>query len=493
MKIPARQFPYFSTLLIVSLLAFTGCQPDPEEQPCVEQTWYQDADNDGLGNPLVSQRDCDQPSGYVANADDDNDLCMQVVDECGICGGDGPPTWYADMDGDSLGDPNVSIQDCSQPNGYVSNDDDEDDNRDDNLSPLQRAFGDNIDLNNLLNYANQAVPNYINEDNTAGNPITDAGATLGRVLFYDPSLSLDRTVSCASCHQQSAAFGDRNVVSQGVAGTTGRHSMRLVNARFAEETRFFWDERAVTLEMQTTQPIQDHIEMGFSGADGDPGINDLIDRLEGIDYYEELFTFVYGDANITEDRMQDAMAQFVRSIQSFDSRFDQGLGQVNNMRANFPNFSALENLGKQLVISGPGGGGAGCAGCHRAPEFDIDPDSRNNGVVGVIGEANAIDVTITRSPTLRDMVAPDGQLNGPLMHDGSLADLRAVVEHYNDIPIIPGNNNLDPRLRGGGGPGNGTGQELNLTENEKDAIVAFLLTLSGTSVYTDERWSDPFR
>ena len=201
-----------------------------------------------------------------------------------------------------------------------------------------------IDLVNPANYATQPIPNYINRDNTPGNnPITDLGATLGRVLFYDKRLSRNDTISCASCHQQERAFSDLSVASTGVAGTTGRHSMRLVNARFSAEEHFFWDERAPTLEAQTTQPIQDHVEMGFSGTDGDPGFSDLVDKLEVIELYQVLFKGVYGDATITEARIQSAIAQFVRSIQSFDSRYDEGRAAVGADGPPFPNFTASEN------------------------------------------------------------------------------------------------------------------------------------------------------
>lgn len=488
--------------LLLALVSFITFSCEPDEEPCAERTWFRDADNDGLGNPDMTAIACDQPAGYVANSNDDNDMCMLTVDECGICGGTGAPSWYEDMDGDSLGNPLVSVTACEQPDGFVSNSDDTDDTINNNLSAIERTFGSRITLSSLMNYANQPLPNYITKDNTTSNVITDAGATLGRVLFYDKNLSVDNTIACASCHQQASAFSDLSLASTGVDGVTGRHSMRLINARFSLEDNFFWDERAASLEQQTTQPIQDHIEMGFSGANGDPTISDLINKLEGIDYYEELFNFVYGDPNITEDRMQRALAQFIRSIQSFDSKFDQGLAQAVNLGANFPNFTPEENEGKRLFLSpaaggGPGGGatgeGAGCQGCHRAPEFDIDPNSRNNGVVGNLADPNLIDVTITRSPTLRDLVNPAGAMNGPAMHDGSKATIREIIDHYDMIPVVAGNNNLDPRLNGGPGPGGGQPQILNLTEAEKNAIEAFLRTLTGSSVYTDERWSDPFR
>ena len=351
-----------------------------------------------------------------------------------------------------------------------------------------------IDITNLFNYANQPIPNYINlndKDNTPNNnAITDAGATLGRVLFYDKNLSANNTIACASCHQQAFAFSDPATLSVGLNGElTGRHSMRLVNTRFAEEVRFFWDERATSLEDQSTQPIQDHVEMGFSGADGDPSLNDLITKLSAIDYYQELFPLAFGDNTITEDRLQRALSQFIRSIQSFDSKYDEGRARVNNNNAPFPNFTAQENLGKTLFSTNPNQNGAGCQACHNAPTFDIDSNSRNNGVVGVAGDPNAIDVTNTRAPSLRDLVNPEGELNGPLMHDGSLTSLMEVINHYNQIVPVPGNNNLDNRLRGGRG---GQGQNLQLTQDEKAALEAFLRTLTGKAIYTDERWSDPF-
>lgn len=435
-------------IILTGLGSFPGCKP--EIDPCLEEIWYLDADSDGLGDPTTSVLACDQPTGYVANSNDPNDA--------------------------------VSA----------------------NLSALEQAFGDKIDLANLENYAAQSIPEYITKDNTGANQVTDKGATLGRVLFYDKNLSIDHTIACASCHQQESAFGDVSLASLGVAGTTGRHSMRLINTRFALEDRFFWDERAASLEQQTTQPIQDHIEMGFSGQNGDPTFGDLIIHLSAIDYYQELFLFVYGDSAITEARIQRALAQFVRSIQSFDSKFDEGLASTNDLGINFPNFTAEENEGKRLFLApraagGTGGGangiGAGCVACHRAPEFDIDPNSRNNGIVGVLGIPDLIDISITRSPSLRDIINPSGQMNGAMMHDGSLASLADVIDHYNEIEIIQGNNNLDSRLsdEDPGGSGTVQGQRLDLTDAEKDAIVAFLSTLSGENVYTDERWSDPFR
>lgn len=359
---------------------------------------------------------------------------------------------------------------------------------------VEAAFGSKLDLNNLSNYANQYIPNYITKDNSAANPITNKGATLGRVLFYDKNLSSNNTISCSSCHQQANAFSDTNVASIGVNGTTGRHSMRLVNNRFAIESKFFWDERASSLEFQTTQPIQNHIEMGFSGTDGDQNILGLITKLSAIPYYKELFKFVYGTEEITENKIQLALAQFVRSIQSFDSKYDVGRITVANDNQPFPNFTAQENNGKNLFLTPPvfdatgnrTSGGLGCAGCHAAPEFDIDPNTKNNGIIGTIA-GTGIDITITRAPSLRDLVKLDGTLNGGFMHTANINSLQAAIGHYGTINLAPGNSNLDSRLQP-----NGFGQQLHLTATEVNATIAFLKTLSGTNVYTDAKWSSPF-
>jgi cytochrome c peroxidase len=363
-------------------------------------------------------------------------------------------------------------------------------------SAIVEVFGTKIDPSNLPNYASQTIPNYIRKDNTGANPITNEKAILGRVLFYDKSLSIDNTVACANCHQQAFGFSDPTLASQGVqGGLTTRHSMRLINTRFAIESKFFWDERAATLEAQVTTPIQDHAEMGFSGQNGRPNLGTLLTKLGSIAYYQELFTLAYGSSAVTEPRIQQALAAFIRSIQSFDSKYDLGRAQVANDAANFPNFTAQENLGKQLfltppVFDGTGtriNGGAGCQGCHQAPEFDIDPNSRNNGIIRPLSQGTGQELFITRAPTLRDAVNATGGSNGPFMHSGVLTTLQNAVGHYNNIAALPGNTNLDPRL-----VPNGNGQKLNLTGAEMSALVAFLQTLSGKDVYTNEKWGSPF-
>lgn len=347
----------------------------------------------------------------------------------------------------------------------------------------------------LENYATQGKPSYVTKDNTAANPITDKTATLGSVLFYDKNLSINNTIACASCHKQQFAFGDTATTSLGVEnGRTIRHSMRLINTRYAQETKFFWNKRAASLEAQTTMPIVDHLEMGFSGQTGRGTITSLITKLNGIGYYRELFKLAYGDATITEARMQTALAQFIRSIQSFDSKYDIGRAQVANDGAAFPNFTAQENAGKNLFLTPPIfngasqriGGGFGCNACHQAPEFDIDPNSRNNGFIGVIG-SNQTDLDNTRSPSLRDILNSAGIANTPFMHTAASATILQVLNHYNSIAAAPRNTNLDPRLKP-----NNIGQNLQMTPDEINSMVAFLRTLTGSNVYTNKKWGNPF-
>ena len=166
-------------------------------------------------------------------------------------------------------------------------------------------------------------------------------------------LSSNNSISCGSCHNQQFAFSDTAQASKGVNGRTIRHSMRLVNARFSSERRFFWNERAGSLEDQVTMPIQDHAEMGYSGENGDPNLQALLQKLQHLDYYQELFKFVYGDSLVTKERLQNAVAQFVRSIQSFDSKYDEGRALTGNDKDPFPNFSEEENKGKRAIYGLP--------------------------------------------------------------------------------------------------------------------------------------------
>ena len=346
-----------------------------------------------------------------------------------------------------------------------------------------------IDPENLPRYAGVTLPAYFDaavlgrEDRTIGAPITDAGATLGRVLFYERELSRNGTVSCATCHAQTVAFGDTARFSRGFEGArTSAHSMRLVNARFNENGRFFWDRRAASLEAQATQPIQDPGEMGFDAAHG--GIVAALARLRERPYYAPLFRMAFGDSTITEDRVQRALAQYVRSIVSTTSRWDLAAAPVftpanpqGSLNGPFPALTPEENQGKQLFQ------GSGCATCHLPPSFSLSANSRSNGLDA--GEAR-----IFRSPSLKQI----GR-SGRFMHDGRFATLEQVVEFYDsEIQAGPA---LDNRLMAPplvpGGPTSGLPRRFGFTAAQKATLVAFLRTLTDETLAVDPRFSDPFR
>ncbi len=355
---------------------------------------------------------------------------------------------------------------------------------------LESVFGNNINLSSPETYNNQNIPSYIRFSNK-GNAIEDKKALLGRVLFYDKQLSTDNSISCASCHQQELAFSDNSIASIGVNGVTGRHSMRLVNVGFHPGNNFFWNERVNSLEGQVTQPIKDHTEMGFSGEQGAPTFDDLLTKLSEIDYYRILFNHVYGDTSINEERLQETLSQFVLSIQSFDSKYDQGLILTGDPGPAFPNFSMSENRGKFLFTTTPQNGGAGCVSCHVPPEFAIKDDIHNNGVIATIADPNIFDHANTRSPSLRDLQNPSGNLNGPMMHNGSFTSLMEMIEHYNDIDMT-NQQLLDPLLFQSVGPNGPIGQQLQLSNSDKQALINFLQTLTGDDIYTNPKWSNPF-
>ncbi|MFK8111794.1 MAG: cytochrome-c peroxidase, partial [Rubripirellula sp.] len=194
------------------------------------------------------------------------------------------------------------------------------------------------------------------DNQPASNPITDHGATLGRVLFYDPTLSANGTTSCASCHKQEHAFTDDRKLSIGFDGkAVTRNSMSLVNARYYPNGRMFWDERADSLEAQVLMPIENEIEMGHQ-------LPELVSQLQADPIYPPLFASAFDDGKVTKARISKALSQFVRSIVSFRSRYDLGLAQVADPRDPFPNFTDEENLGKQQFF-----GRALCSTCHLEP------------------------------------------------------------------------------------------------------------------------------
>ncbi len=324
-------------------------------------------------------------------------------------------------------------------------------------------------------FTNGAPGSPADTDNTPpDNPITIAGATLGRVLFYDRKLSLNNLVSCSSCHQQGRGFADPARLSIGFrGGMTGRHSMGLSNARFYARGRFFWDERAATLEAQALQPIQDAAEMGMT-------LDALELKLAATDYYPALFQAAFGSPEVTRDRIAKAIAQFVRAMVSYQSKYDSAFVNGN------PNFAAVftpqELHGFQLF--GPNVGGQGvsarCDRCHGTTAH-VSGVLQNNGLDAVTVDQGAGQGRF-KSPSLRNI----GQRQR-FMHDGRFTTLEEVVQFYNTG--VQNNPNLSNLLRNQ----DGTVTRLNLSAQDMADMVAFLRTLTDNNFLSDPRFSDPFQ
>lgn len=335
-------------------------------------------------------------------------------------------------------------------------------------------------------YEQIQIPNHLNfeiistQDNTPeNNPITNAGATLGRVLFYDAQLSINNTISCSSCHIQANGFSDTLALSIGFeGGKTGRHSMGLSNATFRSNGKFFWDERASSLEEQVLMPIQDPIEMGMS-------LKELTLKLQSTPYYPVLFSKAFGDNEVTSERISKSLSQFIRSMLSFNSKFDQGRIQ-HEITEPFDNFSEQENFGKELFQSINKGM---CASCHFTDAMITDV-ARNNGLSREYGDigvenatANPLDKYKFRAPSLRNI-----GVRAPYMHDGSYNTLGDVIQAYSTgITWAP---TLDAHLML---PGNTAAIRFNLTREEQLALEAFLHTLTDEEFLTNEIYSDPFK
>jgi len=316
--------------------------------------------------------------------------------------------------------------------------------------------------------------------------ITDAGATLGRVLFYDKILSIDNTVSCGSCHHQDIGFSDQARVSQGIDNqVTDRNAPSISN--LYDDNLLFWDGRSTNLNDLVLQPVRNHKEMGMENMDF------LVTKIKAAPYYQELFTKAYGDAEVTSTRVADAMAQFVRSMIGCDSEMDR---QFN---AGQP-LSAQAEEGRNIFF-----GKGTCYNCHSGPDFNdrggfFDPFFPPNG--GGFGWAQDIaDIGLDEAYTDVGMGVFDPKLVGvfkipslrnvamtaPYMHDGRFATLEEVVNHYNNgIKKSP---NLDNVFKSWD---TGDAIKLGLSDGEVSSLVAFLHSLTDDNYMNDERFADPF-
>jgi cytochrome c peroxidase len=311
---------------------------------------------------------------------------------------------------------------------------------------------------------------------TDNNPLTVEGVTLGRMLFYDPRLSANGKISCASCHQQARAFTDGRCFSEGFDGTpTKRNSMTLANLLWVRH--FFWDGRAVSMEAQVLTPLTDGHEMGMP-------LDSAVSRLQLAGFYAPLFTNAFGSPDITAQRFIMALTQFERTLISDNAPYDRYI------RGEYQ-ATAAEKRGIDLFFSNTrpasGARSAGCGNCHGGSKT-FNEMYHNNGLDRIPADSGRADVTGMaydlgrfRVVTLRNIA-----LTAPYMHDGRFKTLQEVIDHYSDH--IEPSATLSPSLR----DTTNRSENFHLTPQEKSDLLAFLKMLTDSTFITDPRYSDPF-
>ena len=310
------------------------------------------------------------------------------------------------------------------------------------------------------------------------NPTTDAGVYLGRMLFYETALSSNNKISCATCHKQELAFTDGKKLSTGVDGSLqSRNTMSLVNLLWVQN--FFWDGRAKGLEEQATTPLINPHEMGQS-------LETSSEKLKEKKFYAPRFKNAFGSDTINGEMIIKALSQFERTLVSADSRYDKYLrGEYQ------PTPSELNGI--TLFYGGPDPvkniRGADCSHCHGGPKTFAEL-FQNNGLDSVPLDSGREKITGQsydrgrfRVVTLRNIA-----LTAPYMHDGRFKTLEEVIDHYNEH--ITQSNTLSPFLQNKSNTLNG--KSLDLTQQEKKDIVAFLNMLTDSTFINNKYFSNPF-
>jgi cytochrome c peroxidase len=280
---------------------------------------------------------------------------------------------------------------------------------------------------------------------------------LGELLFFDPILSADSSISCASCHRPEFAFADTIAFSLGVGGRLGKRNAPSV-MNMSDRESFFWDGRAATLEAQATFPIEDHNEM-------DLPITEAIARLNKSKKYRALFTALFGE-KANKQNLGIALAAFERTLETSNTAFDRWQNDEKKDTLN-----AQQIRGRELFFSK-----AKCNECHFTGDFTADEfrgiglfdGKKHNDSGRYIITKNKADIGKFKVPGLRNIA-----LTAPYMHDGSMNTLREVIDYYdNPGKMLPNGLNRDSVLL----------EPLGLTEQEKQDIEAFLRAL------TDDRF-----
>jgi cytochrome c peroxidase len=318
----------------------------------------------------------------------------------------------------------------------------------------------------------------------ADNPLTIAGVELGRRLFYEPMLSANNTQSCATCHIQAYAFSDTAQFSIGIYGDKGtRNASPIFNLAYQESKpadtihRFFWDGSSINLERQSIVPIQSKIEMA---AD----LKLVVNKLQLHPVYPGLFKRAFGTDSIQTYLIQKALAQFERSVISFNSKFDEFLSTRN-----FNVFTDAEKRGYILFYSENKPNelikGGDCFHCHGQEKtfFGTDFQFHNNGLQKQPTDSglfritnNYNDIGKFKTPSLRNLA-----FTAPYMHDGSKKTLKEVIDFYDSgATLSPW---VDPNISKHFPLG------LQLTEEQKQDLISFILTMSDSNFINKSAFS----
>ena len=280
--------------------------------------------------------------------------------------------------------------------------------------------------------------------NFQNNPFDSNKINIGRALFYDPILSKDSSISCASCHSNYTAFAHvDHALSHGIADRIGfRNAPALMNLAWHEN--FMWDGAINNLEMQALAPLTNHLEM-------DENLNHVLAKLNRSFFYKNLFKQAYGDDVISTDRFLKSITQFLLQMVSASAKYDS----VKNGNTI---FTSQEKKGYHIFKKN-------CATCHTEPLFTnlkfeqnnlpVDPNLKDMGRMRITQKAQ--DSIRFKVPTLRNIA-----FTFPYMHDGRFSKLQDVLHHYENIELLTSNNK---RIK------------IRLNKAEKVDLMAFLLTL----------------
>jgi cytochrome c peroxidase len=329
-------------------------------------------------------------------------------------------------------------------------------------SPQNLASDENIKFEVPVNFG---APHY----DVINYPVTKDGFILGRKLFYDGLLSRNGTISCGSCHEQGSAFTHHgHDISHGIDDRLGRRNAPAIQ-NMAWYVEFMWDGGVNHLDLQPIAPITAHEEM-------DEDLGNVLEKLRRHKDYPTLFKKAYGNDSITTARFLKAISQFMNMLVSADSKYDKVMRKESGA-----SFSPQEAAGYALFKKH-------CASCHTEPLF-TDQSYRDNGLgVTPNNDMGRYEVTLRpedkytfKVPSLRNVM-----LTAPYMHNGSIRNIDGVLEHYTrDVQTTE---NLDPLLRH---PTTGKARPISLTDTEKEALKAFLHTLSDATFIRNRLFSEP--